>query len=296
MASDDQILSKSMQSEQRKPTYRVTGVDPKGGDIDEQFALIETEFGYGAPGSDPSTRKISVGDSLPEGEVTEITADGIRVIPDEGPEFIIPLGGRQGYTPPVREKKIEPFYSDDPFELPYDRFMGNPAAEALGIFNADAGEYGRETAKGLEELMFKERRIEEARQKAQDFMDYIATSESGMLEAINQRARALREAAQDQGKFYDTDDPSEIYDSVQSDFADAQENQRVLESLDTGDGRNMLFQDDDGNLSSYYVDEEGDAIRMEPDPDTSKIYGDYRYSAPSLPVMDSSNFLIDPYE
>ena len=267
MASDDQILSKSMQSEQRKPTYRVTGVDPKGGDIDEQFALIETEFAYGAPGSDPSTRKISVGDSLPEGEVTEITADGIRVIPDEGPEFIIPLGGRQGYTPPVREKKID---YEEAFRIPFDRHVGmSTLTEALGA----VGRRGN----------FEERRIEEARQKAQGLMYYIEKSELGFIEAINQRARALREAAQDQGKFYDTDDPSEIYDSVQSDFADAQENQRLLESLDTGDGRNMLFQDDDGNLSSYYVDEEGDAIRMEPDPDTSKIYGDYRYFDPLNP-------------
>ena len=94
----------------------------------------------------------------------------------------------------------------------------------------------------------------------------------------------MREAAQDQGKFYDTDDPSEIYDSVQSDFADSQENQRLLESLDTGDGRNMLFQDDDGSLSSYYVDNEGDAIRTTPEEDTVKYY-DYRYVDPAEPPM-----------
>ena len=234
MATDDQILSRSMQSEQGKPTYRVTGVNPKGGDIDEQFALIETEFGYGAPASDPSHRKIVVGDSLPEGEVTAITGDGIQVIPDEGPEYVIPLGGRQGYTPPVSEKKPE--------------------------------RYGREAAKDFEDLMFRER-------------------ESGIFDAMTQRVRALREAAQDQGKFYDTDDPSEIYDSVQSDFADSQENQRLLESLDTGDGRNMMFQDDEGSLSSYYVDNEGDAIRMEPDPETTKHYED-REPPKSDPVMD----------
>ena len=279
MASDDQILSESMQSEQRKPTYRVTGVDPKFGDIDEQFALIETEFAYGAPASDPSMRKIRVGDSLPEGEVTEITADGIRVIPDEGPEYVIPLGGRQGYTPPVREKKPTITY------LPPIDIMSSLDFVDPFYREEDAGEYGRELSKNFYEAI------------SQPYiMNRIAKSESGMVDAITQRGRVLREAAQDQGKFYDTDDPSEIYDSVQSDFADAQENLRLLESLDTGDGRNMMFQDDDGNLSSYYVDEEGDAIRMEPDPDTSKIYGDYGYSAPPLPVMDSSNFLIDPYE
>jgi len=232
MASDDQILSRSMQSEQGKPTYRVTGVNPKGGDIDEQFALIETEFGYGAPASDPSHRKIRVGDSLPEGEVTAITGDGIQVIPDEGPEYVIPLGGRQGYTPPVTEKKPEPPVS------PRER-LGDTMSER---FN---------------------------------------DPDIGITESLTQRARALREAFQDQSKFYDTDDPSEISDAAQSDFADAQENQRLLESLDTGDGRNMMFQDDEGSLSSYYVDNEGDAIRMEPDPDTSKIYGDYKYNDPS---------------
>ena len=242
MASDDQILSNSM----RDANFRVTGVDPKGGDIDEQFALIETEFAYGAPASDPTHRKIRVGDSLPEGEVTEITGDGIRVIPDEGPEYVIPLGGRQGYTPPVMEKK------------PTINYL--PPTDMISSLDFV--------------IPFGRRRIEEIRQTEQDFMDYIEKGESGMLEAINERARALREAAQDQGKFYDTDDPSEIYDSVQSDFSDAQENQRVLESLDTGDGRNMLFQDDDGNLSSYYVDNEGDAIRTTPEEDTIRYYED----------------------
>ena len=84
--------------------YQITSVDPKGGDIDEQFALIETTKPYGAPASDPSQRRIVVGDSLPEGEVTAITAEGIRVIPDEGDEYVIPLGGRPGYKPPVRQK------------------------------------------------------------------------------------------------------------------------------------------------------------------------------------------------
>ena len=163
MASDDQILSESMQSEQRKPTYQVLSASPYGTkylentpygvkdntpkDVDpdvmydEGFALIETEFGYGAPASAPGMRKIVVGDSLPEGEVTEITADGIRVIPDEGPEFIIPLGGRQGYTPPVREKKPTITY------LPPIDIMSSLDFVDPFYREEDAGEYGRETAK-----------------------------------------------------------------------------------------------------------------------------------------------------
>tara|TARA_Y100000004_G_scaffold196008_1_gene264680 strand:- start:345 stop:1187 length:843 start_codon:yes stop_codon:yes gene_type:complete len=85
-----------------KPAYRVMSVDPKGGNIDDQFALIESAQAYGSPASDPSMRKVRVGDSLPEGEVTAITGKGIQVIPDYGDEYVIPLGGRPGYKPPTK--------------------------------------------------------------------------------------------------------------------------------------------------------------------------------------------------
>jgi len=98
------------------PTWRSTFVDPKGGNIDEQFALIETERAYGAPASDPTHRKIRVGDELPEGSVTAITSEGIRVIPDyEGSEeYVIPLGRRKGYTPAApKEPALKRFSAAD---------------------------------------------------------------------------------------------------------------------------------------------------------------------------------------
>ena len=49
------------------PSYRVMAVDPKMGDIDEQFALIETDRGFGAPASASGMRRIVVGDELPVG-------------------------------------------------------------------------------------------------------------------------------------------------------------------------------------------------------------------------------------
>ena len=98
-----------------KPTYRVMSVDPKMGDIDEQFSLIESEYGYGSPASAPGMRKIRVGDSLPEGEVTAITGEGIQVIPDVGDEYVIPLGGRPGDKPPVREK-TQPVKAQSPLD------------------------------------------------------------------------------------------------------------------------------------------------------------------------------------
>lgn len=112
--------------DQPKPAYRVTGIDPKGGDIDEQFALIESEFAYGSPASDPTHRKIRVGDSLPEGEVTGITSGGIKVIPDYGDEYVIPMGGRPGYKPPAK-KKSPPVQVKSALESVFD------AADKLGV-------------------------------------------------------------------------------------------------------------------------------------------------------------------
>lgn len=104
-----QKLRKSTEQalDEPKPTYRVMSADPKGGSIDDQYALIESEYNYGAPASDPSMRKIRVGDSLPEGEVTAITSEGIQVIPDVGDEYVIPLGGRPGYKPPSKPVKAK---------------------------------------------------------------------------------------------------------------------------------------------------------------------------------------------
>jgi len=139
--------SVSDQTKHGAPTakYRITSVLPKGGDIDEQFALIETEYDYGAPASDPSQRKIVVGDSLPEGEVTAITPDGIQVIPDEGDEYVIPLGGRPGYKPPVRQK-TSPSPTNAAFKhyediiqsiADFDKFRGFHRSRADAEFEAD---------------------------------------------------------------------------------------------------------------------------------------------------------------
>ena len=37
-------------------------------------------------------RQVYVGDTLPEGNVTNITAEGITVLPDEGDEYVLPVG------------------------------------------------------------------------------------------------------------------------------------------------------------------------------------------------------------
>jgi len=202
------------------PSYRVMSVDPKMGDIDEQFALIETERGFGAPASDPSMRKIVVGDSLPEGEVTAITGEGIQVIPEEGDEYVIPLGGREGYKPPVREKTPS---MDDAFKIP---------DEMLESF--------------------------QIRDPSQRLLPVDDEEEKAL------RMEKLSEAAQQQGQFYDTDDPNEIFDLVQEDFQDAFDNQKQIEMTQTPEGTFFLFQDEDGGLSRYFVDEENEAIRTSP--------------------------------
>ena len=203
------------------PSYRVMSVDPKMGDIDEQFALIETERGFGAPASDPSMRRIVVGDSLPEGEVTAITGEGIQVIPDEGDEYVIPIGAREGYKPPVREK---PPSMDAAFKIPDEMLSSFTSRDPQRRFLS----LDDEEAKAL-------------------------------------RMERLSEAAQQQGQFYDTDDPNEIFDLVQEDFQDAFDNQKQIEMTQTPEGTFFLFQDEDGGLSRYFVDEENEAIRTSPE-------------------------------
>jgi len=212
------------------PSYRVMSVDPKMGDLDEQFSLIETDRGFGAPASSPGMRKIVVGDSLPEGEVTAITAEGIQVIPDEGDEYVIPLGSREGYKPPVREKTPPAFNPSDTVSL-----------------RSDFSDFG--------------------------LYQTIPTEDESRA-SINKtlRMKRLNEAAQQQGQFYDTDDPNEIVDLVQEDYKDAFDNQKTREMTETPEGMEYLFEDDDGNISSYFVDEEGDAVRLNTKTSTLEQY------------------------
>ena len=135
--------------DQPKPAYRVTGIDPKGGDIDEQFALIESEFAYGSPASDPTHRKIRVGDSLPEGEVTGITSGGIKVIPDYGDEYVIPMGGRPGYKPPTRP--VGPFKFNPDGTLDVEAYKG-AAEHSTDVTSKSFADYDREARElGLDE-------------------------------------------------------------------------------------------------------------------------------------------------
>ena len=232
MENDDQILSDSMMAgsgivpaerpepkPDRKPSYRVRSVDPKMGNIDDQFALIETDRGFGAPASDPGMRRIVVGDSLPEGEVTAITGEGIQVIPDEGDEYVIPLGSREGYKPPVSEKK-------QPDTL-----------------------YDNEGLRGVSSML-----EETARNPRSRFMD------------------SLTEDAAAQVKFYETDDPKKASDLVQEDFQRSFRDDRVLEMTEIPEGMLFLFQDDDGNISSYFQDHDGQAIRTTPEEGTKAYY------------------------
>lgn len=125
-----------------KPAYRVMSVDPKGGNIDDQFALIESAQAYGSPASDPSMRKILVGDSLPEGEVTAITPEGIKVIPDYGDEYVIPLGGRPGYKPPTKTVQAKPpLFDPDAALFAFDHLRDLALAQGIGeSFSREDGE------------------------------------------------------------------------------------------------------------------------------------------------------------
>lgn len=89
-----------------KPAFELRSVHPNRG-----FALIDTQRAFGMPATAPGMRKIQVGDELPEGSVTAITPEGIRVIPpEEGDEFVIPFGKREGYQPRKSHKTKQPSY------------------------------------------------------------------------------------------------------------------------------------------------------------------------------------------
>lgn len=57
-------------------------------------------------------KQVYVGDSLPQGNVTEITPKGIRVIPDEGDEYLLPVGSGARVDYSGRKKTPDRSYLD----------------------------------------------------------------------------------------------------------------------------------------------------------------------------------------
>jgi hypothetical protein len=250
MATEDEMLRDSMMAgsgivpaeepePKPKPSYRIRSVDPKMGDIDEQFAMIETDKAYGAPASDPTMRRIVVGDELPEGSVTAITPEGIRVIPDyEGSEeYVIPLG-REGYEPPEPKKEHEYFFGP------------GGAADSMPSWAA--------------------RSLESAISKA--WQPDVTPDERAEL-----RQQFIDQAREDQMNFFEGDDaidPDEVSEMVGAQFDHSFEDDKTLEMTQTPEGMQFLFQDEDGNLSEYIkIDETGEVIRTTPSPGAVDTYG-----------------------
>jgi hypothetical protein len=248
-----------------KPSYRIRSIDPKMGDIDEQFALIETDKAYGAPASDPTMRRIGVGDELPEGSVTAITPEGIKVIPDyEGSEeYVIPLG-REGYEPP--EPKKEPEYFSVLQQQQQEWLLSRIAR---GIEEGQQEPFSPSDTAGIVNRFFertelRQQRIDQAREEQSKFLD--------PEDAI-------------EGTF----DPDEVSGLVGFEFDQSFENDKTLEMTQTPEGMQFLFQDDDGNLSSYIkIDETGEAIRMDPESGAVDTY--------ETPQNPREQFAMTPFE
>jgi hypothetical protein len=82
-------------------------------------------------------RQVYVGDTLPQGNVTGITAEGITVIPDEGDEYLLPLGSgaRVDYSGRKKTpKKIDLDAAPILNQIDFD-------ADALADLAEDAGVY-----------------------------------------------------------------------------------------------------------------------------------------------------------
>ena len=77
---------------------------------------------------------------------------------------------------------------------------------------------------------------------------------------------------QNQGQFYDTDHPKEIYDLVQEDFSNSIENDKLLESYQTFEGTRFVLQNEDGDISSYFRNHEDQVVRSSPKQDVIETY------------------------
>tara|TARA_R110002020_G_scaffold358644_1_gene571288 strand:+ start:60 stop:845 length:786 start_codon:yes stop_codon:yes gene_type:complete len=195
-----------------KPAYRVMSVDPKMGNLDDQFALIESAQAYGSPASDPIMRRIVVGDSLPEGEVTAITGDGIQVIPDYGDEYIIPLGGRPGYKPPLK-KKPPPVQTKSPSDEFFDyqkqaESLINPKMAAM-LKRTNYGAGAKHISDQMRDFL-DEQGITEVERNAVDvnaevYAPYLEDSEDMTPEQLQQKA--LDAAAKNYGQQYENQQP-----------------------------------------------------------------------------------------
>lgn len=264
MATEDEMLRDSMMAgsgivpaeepkPKPKPSYRIRAVLPKMGDIDEQFALIETDKSYGAPASASGMRRIGVGDELPEGSVTAITPEGIKVIPDyEGSEeYVIPLG-REGYEPP--EPKKEPEYFFGP----------GGAADSMPSW----------AARSLENAMLRRSSLESIIEPLS--INDINAALMNDFEKAELRQQAIDQAREDQMNFFEGDDaidPDEVSEMVGAQFDRSFEDDKTLEMTQTPEGMQFLFQDEDGNLSSYIkIDETGEVIRTTPESGAVEVY------------------------
>ncbi len=82
----------------------------------------------------------------------------------------------------------------------------------------------------------------------------------------------LNQDVQSQGDFYPSNDPKEIFEFVQKDFSNAMEHDQVLESYDTFEGTRFITKNNDGEISSYFRNNENQVVRSTPKQDVIDTY------------------------
>jgi len=271
---DDKMLGLRKSTKQAldepKPAYRVMSVDPKGGNIDDQFALIESTQAYGSPASDPSMRKILVGDSLPEGEVTAITGKGIQVIPDYGDEFVIPLGARPGYKP-LLKKKPPPVQTKSPSDEFFDY-----QKQAESLVDPDSPLYA--TSGVSVPYKAGAKHMTNTMRKIMEEQGPMVSGVEPPPDVVSEQGLRIREEALDHQLAEDTlgvDDISDIIDqhqkdtmysgvdendlgdAAQADYLNDQENKYEMWSGDgpDGEGEVVFYTNDEGETTGYWLRE-----------------------------------------
>ena len=83
----------------------------------------------------------------------------------------------------------------------------------------------------------------------------------------------LNQDVQNQGQFYDVDDPKEIFDRVQEDFQASSDRDILMETVDTFEGTSYVFRNGDGDIRSYFKNNDDQVIRSKPSSDVINVYG-----------------------
>jgi len=173
--------------------------DPAAGVTEYGKAVIETDLNIGRSMGGGSFREVYIGDELPEGSITRVSADGLTIIPpDEGSEFTVRIG--EGETSVGKPSEPGPYFTANDL-LEIERNIG--LAEAVPTSDFDVTPeyvrrrlpdgFGQQSSNVLESEVGRMMRLrmlmDQAARKGEAFdlyQDALDEQERDMVEAITE--------------------------------------------------------------------------------------------------------------